>query len=120
MWAGAGAASAGHMCWSFLPSPGHGKAVCPSRFSRSSWFLPVAEVRQGPAPVEHEPLAIGPRRDRPAIGVEEHAEQAHLVHADDPLTPRQVLDRVSSVGPFPVQDSGDLQGGRLEPDILRP
>jgi hypothetical protein len=83
--------------------------------------LLVTEVKQRPAPAEHDGMAGLPRRDRSAISVKEHAELAHLagmVHADDPFTPCDVLDRVSGVGPFPVQDRRDLQGGRVEKDIL--
>ena len=40
------------------------------------------------------------------------------MHADDPFTPRQILDRVSRVGPLPVQDRGDIQSCRIEKDIV--
>jgi hypothetical protein len=111
----------GTCAWSFVPCPGHGKAMRPLRFAWSSWLLLAAEVEQGPAAVEHDRLAGRPRWDGRAVGVEEHTEQAHLagmVHADNPLAPRQVIDWLSRVGPFPVQDRGDLQGRRVEKDIV--
>src|SRR6266851_732793 len=111
----------GTCAWSFCPCLGYCKAMRPLRFPGPAWFVVVAEVEQGSAPVEHECLAIGPRRDCPAIGVEKRTEQARvsgMVHADDPLAPGEVVDRVSGVGPFPVQDPGDLQGYGVEKDIL--
>ena len=42
------------------------------------------------------------------------------MRADDPLAPGQVLDWPSEVGPFPVQDSCDRIGGRVEQDIIWP
>jgi hypothetical protein len=64
-----------------------------------------------------------PRGNGPAVGVEQHVEQAYqagMVHADDPFTPRQILDRVSLAGPLPVQDRGDIQSCRIEKDIVGP
>src|SRR5271170_1410428 len=93
----------------------------PLRLPGSSWLLPVAEVEQGPAPAGHDRLTGRPRRDLPAVPAEEPADQARvagMVHADDPLAPREVLGGISRVGPFPVQDRGDFRGGRVEQDVV--
>jgi len=42
-----------------------------------------------------------------------------VVHPNDPLAPGQVLDPMTGVSPLPVEDSGDLQGLRVEQEVVR-
>lgn len=43
-----------------------------------------------------------------------------VMHANDPLAPGQILDRISNTRPFPVQDCNDLAGRRVKQDVIGP
>ena len=43
-----------------------------------------------------------------------------MVHPHNPLGPRQVLDWLPPMSPFPVQDGRDRAGGRVEQNVVRP
>ena len=47
-------------------------------------------------------------------------DRVWVVHPDDPLRPREVLDRVPVVGELPVQDRHDLERPAVEEQILGP
>ena len=82
---------------------------------------PLAEVHQPSAPNQHRRLSVGPGRTI-AVPREERVQRAYLcrvVHPNDPLAPGQVLDPMTGVSPLPVEDSGDLQGLRVEQEVVR-
>src|ERR1700760_520482 len=85
-----------------------------------TWFPLLAHFEHFPAPGDHRLMACRPSGSMLG-GAEEGGKSTGLgrmMHADDPLTPGQILYRVPGMDPFPVHDRGDLLGLGIEQDVV--